>query len=44
MWALGLILLELTTKKHPISNVTQIFDENPLEIPNDVPPLIKSLL
>ena len=33
MWALGIILFELSTKKHPITNVQQIFDESPIEIP-----------
>jgi serine/threonine protein kinase len=44
MWALGLILFELTTKTFPMSNIPQIFDDIPLEIPDDVPPLIKTLL
>jgi hypothetical protein len=33
MWALGIIIFELTTKKHPITKIEQIFDENPIEIP-----------
>ena len=33
MWALGIILFELTTKQHPISKVVEITDPNPLQIP-----------
>lgn len=44
MWALGIILFEMSTKKHPITKEIDIFDSNPLEIPSTVPPLIASLL
>jgi serine/threonine protein kinase len=44
MWALGIILCELATKKHPISLETQITDANPLEIPSTIPPLLRTLI
>jgi serine/threonine protein kinase len=44
MWALGIILFELTTKKHPISKENDITDGNPIEIPSTVPPLIRTLI
>jgi serine/threonine protein kinase len=44
MWALGIILFELTTKKHPIPYIKQIFDENPIDIPENLPPLIRTLI
>ena len=44
MWALGIILFELATKKHPISLETQITDANPLEIPSTIPPLLRTLI
>ena len=44
MWALGLILFELTTKKHPISKVIEITDSNPVEIPSTLPPVIGTLI
>ena len=30
MWALGIILLEMITKKHPITKESDITDPNPL--------------
>jgi serine/threonine-protein kinase len=44
MWALGIILFELATKKHPISKENDITDEKPIEIPSSVPPLIRALI
>jgi serine/threonine protein kinase len=44
MWALGIILYELATKKHPISKETDITDGNPIEIPPSVHPLIRDLI
>jgi serine/threonine protein kinase len=44
MWALGIILYELATKKHPISKESDITDENPLQIPSTVPPLLRNLI
>lgn len=44
MWALGIILYELATKKHPISKENDITDANPIKIPSTVPPLIGTLI
>jgi serine/threonine protein kinase len=44
MWALGIILFELATKKHPISKENDITDGKPIEIPSTVPPLIRALI
>ena len=44
MWALGIILFELTTKQHPISKVVEITDPDPLQIPSSLPPLIRALI
>ena len=44
MWALGIILFELVTKKHPISLESQITDPNPLEIPSNVSPLLRNVI
>ena len=44
MWALGIILFELTTKQQPISQIIEITDHKPIKIPSTLPPLIKALL
>lgn len=44
MWALGIILYELSTKKHPISKESDITNSDPLEIPSTIPPFIKFLI
>ena len=44
MWALGIVLFELTAKKHPIERVVQITDSNAIKVPSSFPPLIKTLI
>lgn len=44
MWALGVILFELQTKKRPFNNISDITDANQLEIPFDIPPLIRTII
>ena len=42
MWALGIILFELYTKERP--KLIDIKSPKKLEIPSDIPPLIKTLI
>jgi hypothetical protein len=44
MWALGIILYELTNKKHPVSKENDITDSKAIEIPSNVPPLFRSII
>lgn len=44
MWALGIILFELTTKQKPITEIIEITDPKPIEITSSLPPLIKTLV
>ena len=44
MWALGIILFELTTKQQPISQIIEITDPKPIKIPSTLPPLIRTLV
>ena len=44
MWALGIILYELTNKKHPVSKESDITDSKAIDIPSTVPPLFRSII
>jgi serine/threonine protein kinase len=44
MWALGIIIFEMATKKHPISKEIDIIDSNQIEIPSNIPPLIGTVI
>jgi serine/threonine protein kinase len=44
LWALGIILFELTTKQQPIQKIIEISDPNPINIPSTLPPLIRTLV
>jgi serine/threonine protein kinase len=44
MWALGIILFELTTKQQPIQQIIEITDPKPIKIPSTLHPLIRNLV